>query len=170
MGNTDSLAGVSIINGFKSAGVKTIVAVPDIVTCDHMLWPISRDEELQLVMVCKEDEGVSVCAGMSYADHRAILLMQHTGFLDSVNAIRAMGMDYQLPIVMAVGLQGMEVDKLPSESKHNGILILEPILQAMNISYSLLLQDSDAAGIFESIDQAYKITRPHVFLIVRSPV
>jgi sulfopyruvate decarboxylase subunit alpha len=168
--NTDSLAGVSIINGFKSAGVKTIVAVPDIVTCDHMLWPISRDEELQLVMVCKEDEGVSVCAGMSYADHRAILLMQHTGFLDSVNAIRAMGMDYQLPIVMAVGLQGMEADKLPSESKHNGILILEPILQAMNISYSLLLQDSDAAGISESIDQAYKITRPHVFLIVRSPV
>ncbi|MFT5112857.1 MAG: sulfopyruvate decarboxylase subunit alpha [Parasphingorhabdus sp.] len=170
MSDSDNLAGASIINSFKRAGVKSIVAVPDIVTCDHMLWPISKDKELQLVMVCKEDEGVSICSGMSYADHRAILLIQHTGFLDSVNAIRAMGMDYQLPVVMAVGLQGMEADKLPSESKHNGLRILEPILQAMNISYNLLVHDSDTTSISESIDQAYSTPRPHVFLIVRSPV
>ena len=170
MNKSGELLGASIIGGFKRAGVKSIVAVPDIVTCDHMLWPISKDGDLHLVMVCKEDEGVSVCAGMSYTEHRAILLMQHTGFLDSINAIRAMGMDYQLPIVMAVGIQGMETDKLPSESSHNGVRILEPILQAMNISYSLLLQDSDTAGISEIIDQAYKTPHPHVFLIVRSPL
>ena len=89
------------------AEIEFVVALPDIVTCDELLWPIERSQSFRLVNVCKEDEGVSICAGMSYAEKRALLLMQHTGFLDSINAIRVMGMDYQLPVVMMIGLQGI---------------------------------------------------------------
>ena len=51
---------------------------------------------------------MSICGAMSYNDTRALLLMQQTGLMDSLNAIRAIGMDYQLPICMMVGLQGKE--------------------------------------------------------------
>ena len=83
----ESLQGLSIQAALREAQVEFVVALPDIVTCDGLLWPITREKCFRLVNVCKEDEGVSICAGMSYADKRAILLMQHTGFLDSINAI-----------------------------------------------------------------------------------
>ncbi|MEL6104105.1 MAG: decarboxylase, partial [Pseudomonadota bacterium] len=100
--------GGAIIAGLKQAGVKFVVALPDIVTSDGLLWPISHDPDLRLVRICKEDEGISICAAMAYSGTRAVLLMQQTGLMDSLNALRAIGMDYKQPICMMVGLQGKE--------------------------------------------------------------
>ena len=70
--------GEAIISQLKEASVGVIVSVPDIVTSDGLLWPISKDPDFQLIRVCKEDEGVSICAALSYTDTRALLLMQQT--------------------------------------------------------------------------------------------
>jgi len=162
---TDPLSGEQILAGLAQAEIEFVVALPDIVTCDELLWPIERSQSFRLVNVCKEDEGISICAGMSYAERRALLLIQHTGFLDSINAIRVMGMDYQLPIVMMVGLQGIEKDCTPAVSEQNGVRIIEPILTAMNIRYQILHGSADASGIAEAIDEAYTSSHPLVFLI-----
>ena len=159
--------GLSIQAALHDAQVEFVVALPDIVTCDELLWPIAREQTFRLINVCKEDEGVSICAGLSYAGKRAVLLMQHTGFLDSINAIRVMGMDYQLPIVMMIGLQGLEEDRAPSESAQNGVRIVEPILKAMDIPYLVLNDDSESFGISKAIDSAYTVPQPLVFLIPR---
>ena len=163
----EPLQGKNIQAALHEARVEFVVALPDIVTCDELLWPIARENNFRLVNVCKEDEGVSICAGLSYAGKRAILLMQHTGFLDSINAIRVMGMDYQLPIVMMIGLQGLEEDRAPSESAQNGVRIVEPILKAMDIPYSILNNVSDSSAISKAIDSAYTAPRPLAFLIPR---
>tara|TARA_Y100001934_G_scaffold103597_1_gene127369 strand:+ start:245 stop:757 length:513 start_codon:yes stop_codon:yes gene_type:complete len=163
----ESLQGLSIQAALHEAQVEFVVALPDIVTCEELLWPITRENSFRLVNVCKEDEGVSICAGMSYAGKRAVLLMQHTGFLDSINAIRVMGMDYQLPIVMMIGLQGLEEDRAPSESAQNGVRIVEPILKSMDLRYLILNDDSDSLGISKEIDSAYQAPHPLVFLVPR---
>ena len=103
---TAPLRGAAIVEAIKQSGVEFVVALPDIVTCETVLWPINRDPDLKLITVCKEDEGVSICAGLSYCDKRALLLMQHTGLLDSINAVRVMAAEYQLPICMMVGQIG----------------------------------------------------------------
>ena len=161
----EPVQGKNIQEALHEAHIEFVVALPDIVTCDELLWPIARENNFRLVNVCKEDEGVSICAGLSYAGKRAILLMQHTGFLDSINAIRVMGMDYQLPVVMMIGLQGLEEDRAPSESAQNGVRIVEPILKAMDIPYFVLNHDSDSSAISKAIDSAYTVPRPLAFLI-----
>jgi sulfopyruvate decarboxylase TPP-binding subunit len=163
------LHGRSIIAAVKEAGVRFVVALPDIVTCESVLWPISDDPDLRLVAVCKEDEGVSICAGLSYADRRAVLLIQHTGLLDSVNAIRAIAVEYGLPVVMLVGLQGMESDRMPVQSAKYGIRILEPLLRVMELDYEVVSGDADVDTMAERIVDAYERSRPYVFLIARSP-
>jgi sulfopyruvate decarboxylase subunit beta len=162
--------GSSIIGSIKAAGVDTVVALPDIVTCENVLWPIARDEELFLVPICKEDEGISICAGLSYCDRRAVLLIQHTGFLDSINAIRAIAVDYQLPIVMIVGLQGLEADRAPAASEKLGVRIMEPMMRSMGLDYTILDQEEDAAAMASTIEASYATSKPHVFLVARSPV
>ena len=163
-------SGAAIIAAVKLAGVREIVALPDIVTSDGLLWPISRDADFRLTRVCKEDEGVSICAAMSFNGTRAVMMMQQTGLMDSLNVIRAVGVDYQNPVVMLVGLQGKEPDKLPEASGAYGVRIIQPVLDAMELSYSLLETAGDEEHITEAIEQAYAGSHPHIVLIGRSPV
>lgn len=162
-------SGSSIIRELKRARVEFVAAVPDIVTSEGLLWPISRDPDLRLIRVCKEDEGVSMCAAMSYNGTRAVLLMQQTGLMASLNAIRAIGMDYRLPIVMLVGLQGKEARLEPEESAAYGVRIIRPVLNAMGIQHCLLETPRSVARIAEGIEQAYEASKPRAFLIGRAP-
>lgn len=161
--------GQAIIAALKQAGIEFVVALPDIVTSDGLLWPLSRDPGLRLLRVCREDEGVSICGAMSYNGTRALLLMQQTGLMDSLNAIRAIGVDYRLPVCMMVGLQGKEPELPPSRSASYGVRIVEPVLDAMQIGHRLIEAPADVARIAGDIDAAYRASAPFVFLIGRSP-
>ncbi len=162
-------SGGAIIRQIKQAGVRFVASVPDIVTSDGLLWPLSKEADIQLIRVCKEDEGLSVCAAMSYNNTRALMLMQQTGLMDSLNAVRALGMDYELPLCMMVGLQGKEPHLPASESKAYGVRIVQPVLDAMGISHSIIDQPEDVDTISSNINRAYEQSAPHCFLIGRSP-
>ena len=165
----DNPCGQKIITAIKNAQVKFIAAVPDIVTSEGLLWPLYDDNDIKLIKVCKEDEGVSICAAMSYTNTRALLLMQQTGLMDSLNAIRAIAVDYHLPVCMMVGLQGKEAHLKPHESQSFGVRIIEPILDVMNISHSLIEEPEDIDKITVTINNSYERSSPHCFLIGRSP-
>ena len=98
------LKGSGIIAAIKASGIEFILSVPDIVTSGGLLRPIARDPELKLIRVCKEDECIGIASGLSYCDKRALTLIQHTGFLDSINAIRGVAVEYGQPICMMIGL------------------------------------------------------------------
>ncbi|MDE0114634.1 MAG: decarboxylase [Albidovulum sp.] len=162
--------GAKILEALKRASVRFVVAVPDAVTSEGLLWPICRDPYFRLVRVCKEDEGISICAAMSYCDTKAILLMQQTGLMDSLNALRAIGMDYCLPVCMLVGLQGKEDYLTPRESKSYGVRIIEPILDAMEVRYDLIESSGDENLVCDRIAAAYRESVPQCFLIGRPPL
>jgi sulfopyruvate decarboxylase subunit alpha len=164
------LHGAAILAAIKDSGVKFILSVPDIVTSSGLLRPISRDPDLRLIRVCKEDECVGIASGLSYCDERALILIQYTGFLDSLNAIRAVAVEYKQPICMMVGLLGHEPERPPTQSGRYGVRIIEPILDAMGIEHDLISQDADVAKIKPAIDKAYTQSLPVALLIGRRPV
>ena len=167
--SAELLSGAAIIAAIKDCGIEFVVALPDIVTSDHLLWPISRDPELRLVRICKEDEGISICTGLAFCDKRALLLIQNTGLLDSMNSLQAIAVGYDMPVCMMVGLQGKEPELLPQESGHYAVRIVEPLLDAMEVDHLLVQEAADVAKIGPAVERAYARGRPVVFLIGRSP-
>jgi sulfopyruvate decarboxylase TPP-binding subunit len=163
------LTGSKIIAAIKRAGVEFVLSVPDIHTSHGLLRPIANDPDLRLVRVCKEDECIGIASGLSYTDRRALILIQYTGFLDSLNAIRAVAVEYKQPICMMVGLLGHEPERLPAESGRYGVRIIEPICDAMGIEHHLVSEDADIAKITPAIDRAYKESLPVTILIGRRP-
>src|SRR5579871_6206333 len=99
---SQDVRGRSLIAAMKASGFSIIVTLPDITTSEGVLRVLAQDEEMRHVKVCKEDEGIGIIAGMSYCNKRGMILMQSTGLFDSMNAIRALGGEYQLPICMMV--------------------------------------------------------------------
>jgi sulfopyruvate decarboxylase subunit alpha len=163
------LRGAAIIDAIKQSGIEFVVSVPDIVTSENLLRPLASDSHLRLVRVCKEDEGVSICAALAVCDRRALLLIQNTGLFDSINALRAIGVEYRQPVCMMVGLQGKEPDLLPAESSKYSVRIVEPMLDVMGVEHHLLQADADVPKVRLAVDKAYATSSPVVLLVGRSP-
>lgn len=166
---TRELKGSSILAAIKGSGIQYVLSVPDIVTSHGLLFPIANDPGLKLVRVCKEDECVGIASGLWYGDKKALILIQHTGMLDSINAIRAVAVELNQPICMMVGLLAREPDRPPRESRRYGIRIVEPILDAMGIPHHLIESEDDVPRIKAAIEDCYATSRPVVLLIGRRP-
>jgi sulfopyruvate decarboxylase subunit alpha len=163
------LTAQAIKNEFKRAGIHFVVALPDRVTSHYLLKGLIADLEYKVVQVCKEDEGVSICSGLYAAGQRSVLMMQYTGFLDSINAIRGVAMEGHFPVVIVVGLLGKEPDVAPSQSKKYGVKIIEPICDVMGLEHHLVERDGDTAKISAAIEKSFANSSPSVILIGREP-
>src|SRR6266704_6666616 len=159
-----------IIREIKKAGIRFVVALPDRVTSHYLLKTILRDPDFKVVQVCKEDEGVSICSGLSAAGHRSVLMMQYTGLLDSVNALRGVAMEGKNPVCMMVGLLNKEPGVPPTQSRHYGVRIVEPVLDAMQIAHHLIEASDDVEKVVPAIEAAYEQSMPVVMLIGREPL
>jgi sulfopyruvate decarboxylase subunit alpha len=164
-----ALHGAGIIRAIKASRIEFVVSVPDITTSEGLLRPLAQGTAPRLVRVCKEDEGVGICAGLAYTGRRSLLLIQQTGLLDSINAVRGVAVEYALPICMMVGLLEKEPGVPPMQSKRYGVRIVEPILDAMGIAYHEIEGEADVPKIRPAIDEAYAQSRPVVLLIGRKP-
>lgn len=166
---TQALHGSAIIEALKQTRIEFVLSVPDICTSEGLLRPIAHDPHLRLVRVCKEDEGVSVCAALSFCDRRAVLLMQQTGLMDSANALRAIAVDYRNPVCMMIGLLGKEPDVPPRQSERYGVRIIEPTLDVLGIRHLVLWSDDDIPTCMQAIDEAYARSQPMAILFGRNP-
>ena len=154
---------------FKRAAIDFVVALPDRVTSHYLLKGLLVDPEFRVVQVCKEDEGVSICSGLYAAGKKSVFMMQYTGFLDSINAIRGVGVEGRFPVCMIVGLLGKEPDVAPTKSNKFGVKIIEPILDVMGIEHLLIERDADTAQIAPAIEKTFKNSFPTAILIGREP-
>ena len=164
-----TLRGDLILAAVKASGVEFVLSVPDITTSTALLVPIATDKALRLIRVCREDECIGIASGLSYSDKRALVLIQHTGFLDSINAIRGIAVEYRQPICMMIGLLQHDPEVAPRASPRYGVRIVEPILDAMGIEHHVIAGDADVAKIQPAIEAAYRQSHPVAFLIARSP-
>src|SRR6185437_9306162 len=163
------LSGQSIIREIKAAKIDFVISVPDITTSEGLLRPLAKLTDPRLIRICKEDEGVAICAGLSFTGKRGLLLIQQTGLLDSTNAVRGVAVEYNLPICMMVGLLEKEVGVMPRQSKRYGVRIVEPILEAMGIAYHEIEEQADVAKIKPAIEECFKDSKPVVILIGQRP-
>jgi sulfopyruvate decarboxylase subunit alpha len=163
------LTAEAIKREIKRAGIHFVIALPDRVTSHYLLKGMLQDPDFRVVQVCKEDEGVSVCSGLYAAGKTSVLMMQYTGLLDSVNALRGIAVEGKFPVCMIVGLLGKEPDVAPTKSNKLGVKIIEPILDTLGIEHHLVERDADVSQIAPAIEKAYKNSFPTAILIGREP-
>ncbi len=165
-----TLSGAAIIAAVKDAGVEYVLSVPDLHTSEGILKRVAADTALKLVRVCKEDETIGIAAGLSFGDKRALVLIQYTGFLYAMNAIRGVACENKMPIVMMIGLLTKEPDVAPRQSKRFGVRITEPMLDVLGIEQHYIDTDDDIAKIKPAIEKAYATSSPVALVIGRRPI
>jgi len=169
-GTNRTLSGEAIIAAIKDAGVEYVLSVPDLHTSEGILKRVAIDKDLKLVRTCKEDETIGIAAGLSFGDKRALVLIQYTGFLYAMNAIRGVACENRMPIVMMIGLLTKEPDAEPRQSKRFGVRIVEPIIDVLDIEQHYIDTDEDIHKIKPAIERAYATSSPVALVIGRRPI
>jgi hypothetical protein len=103
----------AILAAIKKAGINLIASLPDINVLD-LIDALERDAEVEHVPLCREEEGIGICAGARLVGRKPALIMQNAGLLNSCNGIVTTGIQLELPMLLIVYYAGdIETEVLP---------------------------------------------------------
>jgi sulfopyruvate decarboxylase subunit alpha len=122
-----------IVAGLKKAGIDFIATLPDEKMVE-VVRAVDRDRAITHIPLCREEEGIGICAGAYLAGRKTALIMQNAGFLNSCNALTTTSLQFQIPTLLLIYYAGDIGDR--------GFTTLgsvtEPALQALGIRYYIL--------------------------------
>jgi sulfopyruvate decarboxylase subunit alpha len=127
------ISAAAILAGLKNAGIDFVATLPDEKILE-LIRAVERDTELKHVPLCREEEGIGLCAGAYLAGKKTAMIMQNAGFLNSCNALTTTSLQFQIPLLMLIYYAGDIGDR--------GFTTLgsvtEPVLQAMGFRSYIL--------------------------------
>ena len=152
-----------ILEGLKEAGIRLIATLPDINVAE-LLHAVEEDPDVTHVPLCREEEGIGICAGAYLVGKKCAAIMQNGGFFNSINALVSTLLQYQIPLLLLIYYAGDIGDRTFSTSGS----MTEPVLQALGIR-SYVLRDLKYVG--EVIHRAQILTedskRPVALLLTK---
>lgn len=110
-------AAVEFVNSLTHRGVDLFLGTPCGVLAP--LFEVLSDQNL--VTIAKEDNALAVAAGAACAGAYPCVLMQNSGFGQSINALTSLVDAYRIPVLMVVSLRGTGSD-LTRENQGMGSL------------------------------------------------
>jgi sulfopyruvate decarboxylase subunit alpha len=141
---TEHQAAQELLAGLKEAGINLVASLPDI-NLAELLRALSHDGEFIHVPLCREEEGIGVCAGAYLVGRKCAAVMQNGGFFNSNNAIVSTLLQYQIPLLLLIYYAGDIGDRTFSTSGS----MTEPVLSALGIRYYILRQPEQAKEIIK---------------------
>lgn len=154
----------AIVAGLKNAGIDFVATLPDEKMLE-LIRAVENDATLRHVPLCREEEGIGICAGAYLAGKKTAIIMQNAGFLNSCNALTTTSLQFQIPILMLIYYAGDIGDR--------GFTTLgavtEPVLQAMGFrTYVLRKKDAIDTTLRGAQILAEDSKRPVAVLLTKS--
>ncbi len=153
-----------ILEGLKEAGINLIATLPDINLRELLGLVESEDGSLVHVPLCREEEGIGICAGAYLVGKKCALIMQNGGLFNSVNGIVSTLLQYQIPLLLLVYYAGDLGDRTFSTTG----AATEPVLNALGIRSYTLRESHEAKDLIrrtQILTMDYK--RPAAILLTK---
>jgi len=152
-----------IVNALRGAGINLVATLPDI-NLSELLREVEESRDVMHVPLCREEEGIGICAGAYLVGKKCAAIMQNGGFFNSNNAIVSTLLQYQIPLLLLIYYAGDVGDRTFSTTGS----LTEPVLQALGIRYYVMRETEDAP---EMIRRAQILTedskRPVALLLTK---
>ena len=156
-----ALSPESVLAEMKKNGVTHVVWLPDSET-NWLFLLMQEDPSLTLVGVNREGLAFSAASGIYAGGKTPLILIQNTGLMESGDSMRGWAMQMEVPVVLMVGYRGYTRHGV---NKDTAATYTERFLNAFNIQYYLVEQDSDAERISIAFAEAKKTNRPVAVLV-----
>lgn len=125
-----------------------VLSVPD----THqrtILALLEHDPDIRLVTCSTEDEANAIAAGLYMGREPVLLMIQHAGLYASVNTLRGVAIDGQVPLFYLIGLLGRRPGEELSSSRSSMVRYAEPLLDTFAVPHARLETRDDLPRIGE---------------------
>jgi sulfopyruvate decarboxylase subunit alpha len=154
-----------IYDGLKAVGIRICSALPE-TWLVHLIRMAEEDQEMTLVRLAKEEEGVGISAGAHLAGFKSAMLMQNHGFLAAINGIVSCAQLYRIPLLMLISDRGSFGEKDPWQTEGGGVTV--HVLDALRIPHARLdAPEHVDREIAKAQTLAYSASRPVALLLGR---
>lgn len=128
-----------IVQGLKKAGVNFVATLPDLKIVE-VIKTVDKDPDIKHVPLCREEEGVGICAGAYLTGKKTALLMQNGGLLNSCNGLTTTCLQFQIPILLLIYYAG----DLGDRGFTTVGSVTEPVLEGLGVR-TYVLRNTDEA-------------------------
>lgn len=140
-----------------------VATLPDVNLAD-LLGQVEEDSDLIHVPLCREEEGIGICAGAYLVGKKCAAIMQNGGFFNSNNAIVSTLLQYQIPLLLFIYYAGDIGDRTFSTTG----AMTEPVLRALGIRYYTMRDSADGAELIRRAQiSAEDSKRPVAILLTK---
>jgi sulfopyruvate decarboxylase subunit alpha len=121
-------AATNFIEALKCARIDFVATLPDLKLVE-VIRAVDKDPDLKHVPLCREEEGVGICAGAYLTGKKPALLMQNAGLLNSCNGLTTTCLQFQIPLLLLIYYAGDFGDRGFATVGS----VTEPVLEALGI-------------------------------------
>ena len=123
----------NFVDSLKKAGVDFVATLPDLKVVE-LIRAIDKDPALKHVPLCREEEGVGICAGAYLTGKKPAMVMQNAGLLNSCNALTTTCLQFQIPVLLLIYYAGDFGDRGFATVGS----VTEPVLDALGLRTYIL--------------------------------
>lgn len=151
----------------KDAGISLVTTVPD-AGLTGLLNLCGADEEIRLVTLSTEEEGVGMAYGAWLGGARALLCLQSSGTGNIINGLSLPAFT-QSPCLMLVTMRGQEGEGNPAQFPMGRAV--RPVFEAMGVSCLEAMTKEEVATHFkQAVDMAFNEGRAVAVLIAQQVI
>jgi sulfopyruvate decarboxylase subunit alpha len=149
----------------KLAGINLVATLPDI-NLASLLHEVEVDGDVLHVPLCREEEGIGICAGAYLVGKKCAAIMQNGGFFNSNNAIVSTLLQYQIPLLLLIYYAGDVGDRTFSTTG----ALTEPVLEALGIRYYVMRDPEDTQELIRRAQVLAEDSKRPVALLLTKEV
>ncbi len=153
----------TIVAALHEQEVRFVSYVPD-----EMLIPLvarlEADDRATILVATREEEAIGIASGAFLGGGRGAVLMQGSGFGNSVNALASLVTPYQIPVPLFISERGVL-------GEHNAVQVpisraVRPALDALGIPHVTLERGDELAFLVgRTLLQCFRTQAPAALLI-----
>jgi sulfopyruvate decarboxylase subunit alpha len=152
-----------IVEAMKEAGVNFVASLPD-VNLSKLLAAVDEERKMIHVTLCREEEGIGICAGAYIGGRTPAVIMQNGGFLNSCNALTTTALNFNIPLLLMIYYAG----DIGDEGFSTLGSVTEPVLRGLGLrSYVLRKNEEIGATVKGAATLAVDSRRPVAVLLTK---
>jgi len=167
----NGISGSAIAEALKKAGVSHVVTVPDWVQLPLHRAVAKDGSGVALINCCTEHEAFMIAAGLYCGGKRPAVVIQNQGLYAGLNALRGVGLDANVPLVMLIGQFGREPDNRAAStttSKRRIVRLLDPLLKLLEIKSWTIDAVKEIGRLEDAFEWAWENRSPAAIVFERN--
>jgi len=146
----------------RTTGLDFFVSVPCKLLA-NLIAKLEKDSGIIYTPVAREEEGVGIACGAYLTGRRPAVVMQNSGFGNSVNAILSLLNYYRIPVVFVVSHRGSTGEPIEAQCMMGAATA--DLLKVVGMQYLNIEEPKQLAMIQPAVEEAWRESRSLAILL-----